>query len=402
MPQLTPKVRSVAAFRAVLAGVIATHFAACDVFGPSSGALRWETLSGGRWFTCGIASGGSALYCWGRPPGGVRDGYPPFSTVGLPGSSVPRLVQGPPAELVSVSVGESSVCVLTSAQGVHCVGWNTHGQLGTGTYNGSADLVPVVGEQRWSSVVVGVGGRACGIATTGETYCWGNQFRGQLGNGETLGSSPVPVEIYGGHRFVSLGAGGGFTCGLSDDGSVHCWGTNDFGNLGDGGPVQSGAEVPVPSRVVGEHSFRDLFVGYGHACALDDERRAYCWGENSAGQLGDGTVTSRSEPTAVLGAERWQYLTLGDWHSCGRTIDGRDYCWGRNGRGQFGNGSTDSSLEPLRVEWGELSDFVAGGEHMCGRRSDGTAMCWGRGDYSQLGVGEDGNRYSPSRVRPPR
>jgi alpha-tubulin suppressor-like RCC1 family protein len=165
--------------------------------------------------------------------------------------------------------------------------------------------------------------------------------------------------------FVSLSAGGDFTCGVTTSGAAYCWGTNDEG-LGDGFNTNSA----TPVQVIGAASevFEFVDVGFGHACALAKNQQVYCWGDNEFGQLGDGKMmTSSMEAVLVSGGLPFLALTVGDEHTCGiaevpfelrfRSADppevepsgGAMYCWGNNEFGQLGDGTNTPSSEPVRV-----------------------------------------------------
>jgi len=139
---------------------------------------------------------------------------------------------------------------------------------------------------------------SCGISA-GQAYCWGSNLHGQLGDG-TLTRRTRPVAVKGGLSFAQVNTGGGHTCGVTSSNLAYCWGWNGRGQLGDG----SNTERTRPVRVAGGISFRAAAVGGGdggHSCGLSTANRAFCWGFNAFGQLGDGSTINRSRPVAVLG-----------------------------------------------------------------------------------------------------
>ena len=144
-----------------------------------------------------------------------------------------------------------------------------------------------------------VGGNySCAVTTDGGLKCWGNNQFGQLGDGTTT-LSAVPVQISGGHTFASVAAGGGHSCAVTTDGTAYCWGHDRNSQLGNGieGETQSTAPVLVGAALV----FRSVSAGLAHTCGVTTDSVAYCWGLNSAGQLGIGSTTNTDGPERVSG-----------------------------------------------------------------------------------------------------
>ncbi len=150
--------------------------------------------------------------------------------------------------------------------------------------------------------------RAVGVRVTpdgscdGTAYCWGQNFHGQLGGG-TMTNRTAPVAVSGGRTFTALVTGQEHTCGLVSDGTAYCWGYNGSGQLGDGTSGvnwDNSADRTVPVAVSGGRTYMALVAGNVHTCGLATGGRAYCWGYNQFGQLGDGTSTKRTVPVAVI------------------------------------------------------------------------------------------------------
>ena len=201
--------------------------------------------------------------------------------------------------------------------------------------------------------------------------------------------------------FRQVSAGTNHTCGVTTDNRAYCWGGNDFGMLGDG------TTIPrlTPVAVAGGLSFRHVTTGGIHTCGLTTDNRAYCWGFGLDGQLGDGNRTyTQLTPVPVAGGLRFVQISAADYgnHTCavrkllvlGKTAY-RVYCWGQNFQGQLGDGTTTGRLTPTRVAGGlGFSQVSAGGEHTCALAA-GTyrAYCWGWG-YA-LGNGTTTKRVKP-------
>lgn len=241
---------------------------------------------------------------------------------------------------------------------------------------------------------------ACGVTTDGKAWCWGaNQF-GELGippedSPDPCSSRPCsfrPVAVSGGLRFRHVVAGSQFTCGVTHDDRVFCWGRNDGGQLGTGSTAEGSS---TPGQVAGNRTYRQVRAGIGNvACAIATSRAAFCWG---VGRLGNGSNRSRV-PVQVNGNLAWAQLTVGANYICGRTTASQAWCWGANNRGQLGNGTIDPSGVPVRSARGfNIAQIEAGSGHTCAVLVDARAFCWGDG----VGVGDGsgtGRRLNPTPV----
>jgi hypothetical protein len=250
-----------------------------------------------------------------------------------------------------------------------------------------ADTTAVTVAMGFTAVSVGLS-TACAIRPGGEARCWGSDEFGQLGDGPG-NSSGTAISVAGGLHFREIGTSRnlwgyeGFTCGLTTAGAAYCWGGNSVGQLGTGG-----ASAHSPQPVVGGLTFTAIAVGGQHACAIATGGKAYCWGDNSHGQLGTGDSTNRAQPTAIAGDLEFTALGLGVTHTCGVTESGDAFCWGDGRNGRLGQGSTDGSPTPVVVTGGLSFKAVTGGySHSCGLTTTGAAYCWGDNFMTQLGNG---------------
>jgi alpha-tubulin suppressor-like RCC1 family protein len=316
-----------------------------------SGGLTFATLVSGYQRVCGITPTGAA-YCWGENySGGVGNG----SVTALPGFSgvsVPAAVAGG-LTFAAIATGDEHTCGLASGE-AYCWGGNWHGQLGTGSMVGpeSCDLqptlpcsrvpVPVAGGHAFTTLSSGAR-HTCGLTTDGTAYCWGGNQAGQLGDSSTIGK-PQPVPVYGGHVFVQIAVGSHHTCALKSDGAAFCWGAND-GELGDG----TNANSPIPVPVSGGLAFKSISAGLGSTCGVTTDGRAFCWGYNRYGQLGDGTYNDRLTPTRVVGNLTFDVVDTDGFHACGITTGRTTYCWGTNLDGELGRGNYVDSNIPVKV-----------------------------------------------------
>ncbi len=299
-----------------------------------------------------------------------------------------------PSERALIAAGGRHSCMVGERGALLCWGNNERGQLGDGSFDAHQHPTPVESDLAFSQVSAGVW-HTCALATTGDVYCWGSNDAGQLGDGTTA-AHPVPVHT-GATTFRMVRTGQAHTCALSRGGAVLCWGANSAGQLGDGTrsikTSPTSVSLPLPAGAI--------TAGWNHSCALTTDGTAYCWGQNTSGQLGDGTTADRAAPGAVSADVKFVSIAAGRDHTCAVATTGTLYCWGGNAYGQVGSGSMGGSmLSPKAVD--SETNFVtvvAGLVHSCGRARDGRAFCWGRNVYGQLGDGTSTDRARPVAVR---
>jgi len=236
--------------------------------------------------------------------------------------------------------------------------------------------------------------RTCGVTTKGAAYCWGLNNDGQLGNGTTV-DSPTPVAVVGGLAFKTVVAGGegSHTCGITTNGAAYCWGNDSAGQLGDGTTTNSA----MPVAVAGGLTFTSLTLHFSHTCGITATGLAYCWGGNSTGQLGTGTTTASTVPVAVTGGLAFAAVAAGYYHTCGVTAGGVAYCWGVGD--QLGTGSPAESDVPAAVAGGlTFATITAGSFDSCGLTANGAAFCWGFNTNGSLGDGTTNSSAVPVAV----
>lgn len=191
-----------------------------------------------------------------------------------------------------------------------------------------------------------------------------------------------------------ISAGSRHSCAVNG-GRAYCWGANDRGQLGDGELETRDAPTPV----VGELEFAQVSAGLSHSCGVTRAGEAYCWGADDRGQLGDATTTSRSAPVRVAGSYSFRVVRTGNNHTCGLSTAGEVACWGANDRGQLGDGSTSLRSSPVRVAADiRFVSVSAGWNHSCAVATDGAAWCWGANADGQLGTGARADARVPQRV----
>lgn len=203
--------------------------------------------------------------------------------------------------------------------------------------------------------------------------------------------------------FVQVSTGAFHSCGVTEDGRAYCWGGNDKGQLGDGATLFNATRT-TPKAVVGGLRFRHVSAGHEHTCGLTTENRVYCWGLNFWGQLGNGTEGSDhfqvSTPAEVVGGRRFRQVRAGYSHTCAITMTYAAFCWGENIYGQVGDGTSGVNRPvPVRVLGGlAWAQLTGGGEHTCGVTRTDRLYCWGWNEHGQLGNGNTANRSRPTPV----
>jgi alpha-tubulin suppressor-like RCC1 family protein len=184
--------------------------------------------------------------------------------------------------------------------------------------------------------------------------------------------------------YTALAAGGAHTCGLTSSGAVKCWGENSDGQLGDGTKNMS----LLPVDVLGLTGVVKIAAGSGHTCALTGSGSAYCWGDNWRGQLGNGTTNSSSVPVLVSGLDFGvTAIDAGTYDTCAIQYN-RMKCWGQNPSGQLGTGDITWTTTPVDVTVlnQDVSEIAVGYNHACASISaTGGIKCWGDQLYGQLG-----------------
>jgi alpha-tubulin suppressor-like RCC1 family protein len=272
----------------------------------------------GSYLTCAIA--GDSVYCWGLGP--LGDGT-------FVGSQVPVKVldadgTGPFKDAVDVAIGEEHICIRRFDKTLHCFGNNTNGQLGVGsTMNGKrpVQVKNVAGQPGFLSGVdeiARMGSSHSCARIGGAVACWGEDSQGQLGVSapelcsEVCARVPWMVPgIAALNPAVEITSGDAHTCARLADGSIVCWGKNTLSELGGApnsacpqGNVGSCSVQPVTVTTAANVPFAAIYVASGsgeHTCAIAPDSTVWCWGENTEGQLGDGTTKSSMHPVPVVG-----------------------------------------------------------------------------------------------------
>lgn len=315
------------------------------------------------------------------------------------------------------------VCYVTTFGEVWCAGYNASGALGDGTTTSRSTFARVeLPDDTYLSAAdphsITTAGFSCvrtrnlGTSTDAKIGCWGDNSNGELGDGTftdrlfpTLMIDSVGVDVVAG--------GSQFTCVL-DQGSPRCTGINVNGELGSG---TTGSKTnQLGSAVGGITDAISLGSGVGHSCVVRSDNSVWCWGSNAYGELGNGqSGTTSATPVQVKGVGGSGTLlatsvTAGDNHSCAVLLDDTVACWGRNAEGQLGNAATTDVSTPVRVvdaalfgaELDSIEGVSAGNRFTCAWKTaaaGGGAWCWGIDADGQLGDGgTNGSRSHAAQV----
>ncbi len=300
------------------------------------------------------------------------------------GGASPAAATEAPSGVIQIDTGGGHTCAVLGDGTVNCWGRNNLGQLGDGTINPSTTPITVSGIDDAIQLTTG-SDHSCALLSGGGVKCWGDNEFGQVGNGTggtTNALSPVAVsEIT---NAINLSAGSDHTCAALSNGSVRCWGDNTFGQLGNGSVLTSNR---TPQAVTGITNATEVSGGTNHSCALVDGGAVSCWGRNLFGQLGDGSNAASPTPVSVSGINNADNVSAGHQHSCAAE-NGGIKCWGRNNSGQLGNGTLIDAASPVTVS-GLFKGYQAsaGRDHSCALQGSGVSQCWGANVPGQLGNG---------------
>ncbi len=397
--------------------VATAYDADCATDGPVAGAEATWVADAQR---VAILSGRSnPLNLVLHPAGGTVDGTVGFQT-----------------PVVQVALGDLSSYALLADGRVMAWGKNDAGQLGDGTFTATARVrpAPVNGlPGRVDQIAAGLNHACAIVAADGSVWCWGSDFKGQVGDGlpKLDRSLPVRVTLPPPGRAIQIAAGTFHTCALLTGGGLACWGSGVAGELGQG-PAAEQAAPPLTSFNDGEEGgWVAVATGDRSTCALRNLGHLSCSQVNATtsnlsklvpvvdlaavtsfalgGGLrlavrGDGMVlTAINNTAAALVPDLTDVVQVavsnGSGHSCALRASGAVLCWGGNTHGQLGNGTVDASTTPRPVlGLTNVVQVAAGQAHTCAITEDGSLYCWGRNRLGALGLGDLLSRFKPTRV----
>jgi len=339
--------------------------------------------------TCAVLTNGT-VKCWGYNSNGeLGAGTPPLEAPWY--ADTPINVKYI-SNAITVATGQQHSCAILSDGTVECWGANVYGQLGHGdTATPYYTPVPVSGV---TNAIAVAGGKlhTCALLSDGTVQCWGYNYAGQLGVDRTgpetcsySACSTTPVHVAGVTNALGIAAGDEHSCALLADGTVRCWGWNYYGQSGNGDGIQYHI---TPVTVSGINTAVAIDADGHHTCALLAEGTLKCWGSNFYGELGNGTTNTAYTPATVSGINNAIDVDSGRDFSCAVLADASAKCWGKGEYGSLGNGANNDSWVPVPVsEINSAISITAGALHACALLSNGVLKCWGYNTYGALGDG---------------
>ncbi|MBI0063402.1 MULTISPECIES: RCC1 domain-containing protein [Bifidobacterium] len=240
-------------------------------------------------------------------------------------------------------------------------------------------------------------GFSLAVGSDGNAWAWGSNYYGQLGidkpdQRNTPAPVPKPADTPMDFTYVQVSAGSRHSLALGSDGNAYAWGENSKGQIGDGTDNTSPRTTPVkvkkPAGTPADFTYTQVSGGAYHSLALGSDGNAYAWGHNYSGQIGDGTTTRRTTPVKVKKPAgtpadfTYTQVSAGVYYSLALGSDGNAYAWGENDKGQIGDGTTTRRTTPVKVM--SPADTPA----------DFTYTQVSAGGYHALAVGSDGNAYA--------
>jgi len=346
-----------------------------------------------------IAAGGNNTF--------ILTGAAPLQFGYLAYTNVPTQIPSAPNNFTAIASGAVHACGIRADGTVWCWGWNIDGAAVPNIALNNISQTPVQVPLTGTFTLIAAGlyhtcalrAQAPNAVGDQSVFCWGRNDHGQLGNGTTT-SSANPVEVTGIHGIAirpirSLSSGDWHTIAVSGDGNYVAWGDNSYGQIGDGTTTMA-----LTAKLVYSATAVAGVGGLGHTCTLQADSSVKCWGANYSGQLGDGTTTQRMSPVKVNLSGPVKQLVAGEHNTCALLASGQVYCWGNNREGELGDLSGTDRWTPVAVGFGAESalSLVGGADHTCALTSGPGLWCWGQNDEGQIGDGTNFYAFGPTKV----
>ena len=325
--------------------------------------------------------------------------------------------------IIQISLGNYHSFALTLMGNIFTWGVNWHGQLGTGTKEASltpTDITSSLDLEEKDKVVQVVSGyeNSSVLTLTGRIFTWGFNWYGQLGDGTTEERhSPTDItsrfNLEVNDRIIQVSLGGSHSSVNTLNGNIFTWGSNHYGQLGDGTTINRHYQFDITScfNLETEETLIQVSSGSFHSLALTSNGRIFAWGNNDYGQLGDETKIIRFSPVEITSYFNLQenetiiQVISGFENSSALTSSGRIFTWGNNDDGQLGDGTTEERYCPTDItshfdleESDKIIHVSLGYSHSSALTSSGRIFTWGYNDDGQLGDGTTEERYCPTDI----
>lgn len=322
--------------------------------------LNLRKMAAGYNFVCMVTDLGP-VNCWGARPGVGGFDTAPVLKAGIDGS-------------IDLAGGYYHMCALSVAGEVRCWGYNEFGQLGSGALGSRTATPTLVANLAAGVKQISAGNEyTCALSAQNTVFCWGRNLNG---------ASVIPVQVANLTGVKQISAGGAHACAITAQDSVMCWGNNNFGQLGNGNRNNSSTPVAVPNLT----GVKSILAGNAHTCAITAQDTAVCWGWNGAGQLGNNSTVDSVVPVAVRNLTGVKKLAAYSSHMCAINNLNQQFCWGDNSTGKLGINSRTDSLVPAQVmNLVNVIDMAMGDHFTCGRTAANGVSCWGLNDGGALG-----------------
>lgn len=385
-------------------------------------------------FSCARMTAGD-VKCWGYHYNGALGDGRTNTTTGTSPYAVPAAVTTvgiTDATHLAGSAAANFACAVLGDTSVKCWGYNGGGQVGNGAKS-SPTATSVTPLRVGTPVPVYIDGATSGTKLTGVTQisanywtvcatlsdktarCWGSNTYANIGMGKSgqstadggdgpeFGERLRPTSPTGLIDVAEMRVGTYHTCARHDDGTVSCWGRNNYGEVGDGGAIGAKVVRKTPVKLTAISGVSQLALGSGFTCARLATGSVSCWGRNNIGQLGNGTTTDSLTPTTVTGITDAVEIWATSSSACARLAGGGLKCWGTDAKGELGRGTIFNVATPTRNPGLTGVTQVAVGRsanpaHACAVLSDKSLKCWGSGALGQLGDPAFNNSFAPIAV----
>ena len=321
----------------------------------------------------------------------------PFSISG-DGDPAIRINNGRPVTTGTIKPRDEIIIQATSGTADRLI------QLTIGTDESPVDWLISTSPDGWVDVSL-ADDHACGVQGDGTLWCWGSDQYERLGNGSGRLDSAVPILIDNG-PWSAVYVGEATSCAIkAADQSAWCWGLENEGQTATS-ENHGGSNPEVPKDINSTDSWQKLSVGHYHGCGLNTVGDIYCWGRSDAwdatGVLGGGPTTQYvTDPEIIAEPGPWIDMDAGATANCAiKEEDGSAWCWGAQGYGILGDGSGSGSDVPVKVadDPGPFKSITVDDYHACAITTGNKVFCWGGGNQGKLGDGGAGPEVTPFSV----